>query len=90
MGRMEIEPPSSLMAGIFLRPARASRAHDAHAHREGRPRTAFPVADRDGKREGAYNRAEHMDRRREIAQAWADFLMEGQMPIAELVTLPRR
>ena len=27
--------------------------------------------------EGAYNRAAHMDRRRELAQIWADIIMEG-------------
>src|SRR3546814_5439963 len=27
--------------------------------------------------EGAYNRAAYMDRRRELAQAWADMLLEG-------------
>lgn len=27
--------------------------------------------------EGAYNRAAHMDRRRELAQIWADMIMEG-------------
>ncbi len=35
--------------------------------------------------EGAYNRAQHMDRRREIAQIWADILMEGLPSAAELM-----
>lgn len=40
--------------------------------------------------EGAYNRAEHIERRREIAQDWADFITEGLTPIEDLVELPRR
>ncbi|MGQ3674292.1 tyrosine-type recombinase/integrase [Xanthobacter sp. TB0139] len=40
--------------------------------------------------EGAYNRAEHMTRRAELAQEWADLLMDGQRPAAELVNGPRR
>lgn len=36
----------------------------------------------DDKTEGAYNRAAHMDRRRELAQIWADMLLEG-MPHAD-------
>lgn len=35
--------------------------------------------------EAAYNRAAYMPRRRELAQAWADMLMEGLKPPAELV-----
>ena len=44
----------------------------------------------ENKVEGAYNRAEHIGRRRELAQEWADLLMKGQMPVEELLTLPRR
>jgi len=40
--------------------------------------------------EGAYNRAAYMDRRREIAQEWADLLMEGTPPAEELLKCPRR
>lgn len=40
--------------------------------------------------EGAYNRAEHLERRREIAQEWADFITAGLMPIEDLMELPRR
>ena len=39
--------------------------------------------------EGAYNRAEHMARRREIGQAWADMLLDG-MGAAEEVLLGAR
>jgi integrase len=39
--------------------------------------------------EGAYNRAEHLDRRIELAQAWADLIMVDQMPIDDLVNLQR-
>jgi integrase len=40
--------------------------------------------------EGAYNRATYMERRREIAQEWADLLTDGLVPVAELLKGPRR
>lgn len=40
--------------------------------------------------EGAYNRALHLDRRRELAQLWADLILEGAVPASELLTGPRR
>jgi integrase len=40
--------------------------------------------------EAAYNRAEHMARRRELAQAWADMLLEGMPAPEELLGGPRR
>lgn len=40
--------------------------------------------------EGAYNRAAHLKRRRELAQLWADMLMDGMPPAAEMVGLPMR
>jgi integrase len=40
--------------------------------------------------EGVYNRAAYLDRRREIAQEWADLLTEGLCPAAELLKGPRR
>lgn len=40
--------------------------------------------------ESAYNRAAHLVRRRELAEAWADLLMVDQMPVEEVLTLPRR
>ena len=40
--------------------------------------------------EQRYNRAAYMDRRREIAQLWADWIMEGQMSSTELLEGPRR
>ncbi|RYE43463.1 MAG: integrase, partial [Hyphomicrobiales bacterium] len=40
--------------------------------------------------EGAYNRALHMSRRRELAQLWADLILEGAKPAVELVDGPRR
>lgn len=43
-----------------------------------------------GKVEAAYNRAEHLARRAELAQAWADLLLEGLPPAADLVRLARR
>lgn len=44
----------------------------------------------DNKVEGAYNRALHLERRRELAQLWADMLMAGQAPAIDLLELPRR
>lgn len=40
--------------------------------------------------ESAYNRALFMDRRREIANDWAQLLMEGSKPAADLLTIERR
>jgi hypothetical protein len=39
--------------------------------------------------EGAYNRAEHLERRIELAQAWADLIMIDQMSIDDLLNLRR-
>jgi integrase len=43
-----------------------------------------------GKVEAAYNRAEHMKRRREIAEEWADLLTESLAPAATLLGTARR
>ncbi|MET0179163.1 MAG: integrase arm-type DNA-binding domain-containing protein [Novosphingobium sp.] len=40
--------------------------------------------------EAAYNRASYMPRRRELAQEWADLLLEGLPPSASLLEGPRR
>jgi integrase len=40
--------------------------------------------------EGAYNRALHLDRRRELAQAWADLILDGSRPAADLLIGPRK
>lgn len=40
--------------------------------------------------EGAYNRAAYLERRRELAQEWADLLTEGLVPAAQLLEGPRR
>lgn len=40
--------------------------------------------------EPIYNRAAYMERRAEIAQEWADLLLEGMPSPADLITLPRR
>ncbi|MBU0670072.1 MAG: integrase arm-type DNA-binding domain-containing protein [Alphaproteobacteria bacterium] len=37
-----------------------------------------------------YNRAAYMARRRELAQRWADIIMEGAISAAEIVNSPRR
>lgn len=42
------------------------------------------------KTEAAYNRAEHLQRRRELAQLWADLLLDGFQPAADLLKLPKR
>jgi integrase len=43
-----------------------------------------------GSTEAVYNRADHMDRRRELAQLWADLLMDGLPPAKDLLELRRR
>ncbi len=40
--------------------------------------------------EGAYNRELYLDRRRELAQIWADLLLEGFSPPAELLDLRKK
>lgn len=40
--------------------------------------------------EAAYNRAAHLQRRRELAQEWADLLMVDQMPLEEVVSGRKR
>lgn len=40
--------------------------------------------------EALYNRAAYMRRRREIAQEWADLLMEGALHPAALLEGPRK
>ena len=37
-----------------------------------------------------YNRAAYMPRRRELAQRWADMIMEGTIPAGEIIDSPRR
>lgn len=37
-----------------------------------------------------YNRARYMDRRRELAQRWADMIMEGALSPLEVIDSPRR
>ncbi len=40
--------------------------------------------------EGAYNRAAHLARRRDLAQIWADLITDALPPPASLLDLPRR
>lgn len=40
--------------------------------------------------EWRYNRAKFMQRRRELAEQWAAIIMEGALPVAEIVDSPRR
>jgi hypothetical protein len=42
------------------------------------------------KTEAAYNRSLHMGRRRELAQVWADTLLEGAADLADVVQGRRR
>lgn len=42
------------------------------------------------KTEGAYNRALHLERRRELAQAWADLILKDARPATDLLRGPRR
>lgn len=37
-----------------------------------------------------YNRAAYMPRRRELAQRWADMIMEGAIPCEEIIDSSRR
>lgn len=39
--------------------------------------------------EAAYNRAEHIERRAELAQIWADLILEGRRPAEDLLSGPR-
>jgi integrase len=40
--------------------------------------------------EAAYNRARHLERRRQLAQEWADLLLDGFAPASDLTVLARR
>ncbi|ARW15954.1 hypothetical protein S101446_00814 [Komagataeibacter europaeus] len=40
--------------------------------------------------EGAYNRAIYLERRRELAQVWADLVREGQVSLGELIATRNR
>ena len=42
------------------------------------------------KTEAAYNRALHMDRRRELAQMWADTLLDSAVDVLEIISGRRR
>lgn len=42
------------------------------------------------KTEGAYNRAEFLERRRELAQEWADLILKDARPAKDLLVGPRR
>ena len=44
----------------------------------------------DNKVEGAYNRAAYLKRRKELAQIWADLILEDASPAASLLEGPRR
>ena len=37
-----------------------------------------------------YNRAAYMERRRELAEEWADLIMDGALPADEIIGSPRR
>jgi integrase len=44
----------------------------------------------DNKVEGAYNRAAYLNRRKELAQIWADLILEDSKPAASLLEGPKR
>ena len=44
----------------------------------------------ENKVEGAYNRAEHLKRRTELSQIWADLILKDAKPAASLLNGPRR
>jgi integrase len=44
----------------------------------------------DNKVEGAYNRYAYLERRRELAQAWADLILADALPAASLLEGKRR
>ena len=44
----------------------------------------------ENRNEAASNRAAHLQRRRELARAWADLLLDGACPGTELAVGPRR
>lgn len=44
----------------------------------------------ENKVKAAYDRAGHMERRRELSQEWADLLMKGMCPADDLLDGPRR
>lgn len=54
-----------------------------------RPIIDMMLAHRDDSVEAIYNRAAYMGRRREIAQEWADMLLEGFPPAEQLLRGPR-
>ena len=44
----------------------------------------------ENKVKAAYDRAGHMERRRELSQEWADLLMDGMIRANDLIGEPRR
>jgi len=40
--------------------------------------------------EAAYNQAENMERQRDLAQPWADMLLDGMAPAGDLLQRPLR
>jgi hypothetical protein len=44
----------------------------------------------ENKVKAAYDRASHMERRRELSQEWADLLMDGMAPASALLVGLRR
>lgn len=59
-------------------------AHKPRLHHDRNQQSAISASER------AYNRAAYMPLRRELAQAWADLILEGASPPAELIGEPMR
>ncbi|MBX3543616.1 integrase arm-type DNA-binding domain-containing protein [Chelatococcus sp.] len=102
-GRHAHKPMSENAMGYMLNRAGYHQRHVPHGWRSTfstvmneRNRADRPVIDlmlahvAKDRVEGAYNRAEHLERRREIAQEWADLIMVGQRAPADLLALPRK
>ena len=96
------KPMSENAVGYLLNRAGYSGLHCAHGWRttfstvmNDRFRADRPIIDLmlahipPNTSESAYNRAEHLARRRELSQIWADLILEGAPPAMSLLNGPR-
>lgn len=102
-GRSALKHASENALGYLLNRAGYHHKHVPHGfrstfstimnelHRDDRAVIDFMLAHvpKDGV-EAAYNRALYLDRRRELAQIWADLITDGLRPPDELVEMPKR
>lgn len=102
-GRSTLSPMSENALTYYLKRANYQFLHCAHGWRSSfssimnlrypaeRHIIDFALAHSPKDRvEAAYNRAQYLDRRREHLQEWADLILEGLVPLSELVTLRAR